>query len=200
MSNSHRWVSLVLSGLLVLYPLLVYLGLTMVGPRWLAALLLVIALGKLAFNHFAGMVIGNTGWLLLAASVATAITLVSGSVLGLKFYPVLVNGLMLILFSISLWRPPSMIERFARLQHQALPPAAVRYTRKVTWIWCVFFIINGSIATLTVFASESLWALYNGFIAYMLMGLLLAGEYLVRKHLQRKNILDNNELSESETR
>jgi uncharacterized membrane protein len=198
MSNSQRWISVALGTVLVLYPLLVYLGLAFVGPRWLAGLLLCIALGKLAFNRAMGLPIGNTGWLLLAAAIATAITLVSGSVFGLKCYPVLANGLMLILFGVSLWRPPSMIERFARLQHPDLPPTAISYTRKVTWVWCVFFAVNGSIATATIFASESVWALYNGFIAYVLMGALLAGEYGIRLLVQRKNSRIKNDQADND--
>lgn len=203
MGSNQRWISVALGAVLVLYPLLVYLGLTLIGPRWLAGLLLIIALGKLAFNRLSGLPVGNTGWLLLAAAIATAITLVSGSVLGLKCYPVLVNGLMLVLFGMSLWRPPSMIERFARLQNPDLPSTAISYTRKVTWVWCVFFVINGAIATATIFASDSVWALYNGLIAYVLMGALLAGEYIVRQFVQQKAVTKdsrvNNDQSENDT-
>jgi uncharacterized membrane protein len=38
-----------------------------------------------------------------------------------------------------------------------------------------------------VFASDKAWALYNGLISYLMIGLLLAGEYLVRLHVQRKH-------------
>lgn len=183
----------------MLYPVLVYLGLTFVGPRLLAGVLLVIALVRLAFIRFTGLPIGNSGWLLLAAAIATALTLFSGSVLGLKFYPVLVNGLMLILFGISLWRPPSMIERFARVQTSNLPEEAVAYTRKVTWVWCGFFAVNGGIATATVFSSEAIWAFYNGLVAYVLIGVLLVGEYLIRKLLQKRNADNKNDHPENET-
>jgi uncharacterized membrane protein len=50
-----------------------------------------------------------------------------------------------------------------------------------------FFGINGAIALATaLWASAAFWSLYNGLIAYMLMGLLFAGEYLVRSHFKRR--------------
>jgi uncharacterized membrane protein len=101
--------------------------------------------------------------------------------LTLRFYPAIVNAAMLLLFSWSLWSPPSIIERFARIQHPDLPPEGVIYTRCVTQVWCGFFIINGSIAlATTLWSSFEIWSLYNGLIAYLMMGILFIGEYLVR--------------------
>ena len=75
-----------------------------------------------------------------------------------------------------------MIERFARLGEADLPPAAIGYTRRVTQIWCVFFVGNGALAIYTaLYASRDDWALYNGCIAYLLMGALFGGEWLFRR-------------------
>ena len=53
--------------------------------------------------------------------------------------------------------------------------------------WCIFFIVNGSIATFTVFVgSDKIWSLYNGLISYILIGLFFMVEYLVRKMVQSK--------------
>jgi uncharacterized membrane protein len=94
---------------------------------------------------------------------------------------VFVNAALLSAFIYSLIVPPSMVERFARLREPELTVAAMYYTRRVTQIWCVFFAINGAIALITaLWASAALWTIYNGFIAYLLMGLLFTGEYLVR--------------------
>jgi uncharacterized membrane protein len=94
---------------------------------------------------------------------------------------------MLLLFGISLKNPPSMVERFARLREPDLPSAGVIYTRRVTQIWCAFFIANGSLAAYTaMYSSREIWALYNGFIAYLLMGAMFSVEWLVRRyHLSR---------------
>lgn len=188
MAPAARLLTVALALLLVLYPLLVYVGLQQLGPRVLAAILLAAALLRLVVTKVTGQALGNSGWLLFAAVSATGLTLATGSVLGLKFYPVLVSAVMLVIFGYSLWRPPSMIERFARLQQPDLPDQVIPYTRKVTWVWCGFFVVNGAIATATVFASEQVWALYNGLLSYILMGLLLVGEYLVRLRVQKKTI------------
>jgi uncharacterized membrane protein len=93
---------------------------------------------------------------------------------------------MLLVFSWSLRSPTSLIERLARIQQPDLPPEGIIYTRRVTQIWCVFFIVNGSIALVTaLWSSFEIWSLYNGFIAYLLMGLLLVGEYIVRMRTQK---------------
>ncbi len=58
----------------------------------------------------------------------------------LLYYPVIVNILMLGLFSSSLWQQQSLIERLARIQEPDLPASGVSYTRNVTKIWCVFLL------------------------------------------------------------
>lgn len=97
-------------------------------------------------------------------------------------YPVLISISMAIMFGYSLLYPPTLIEKFARLQQPNLSPEGVIYTRKVTILWLVFCCVNSLIALATVIAGDiNLWALYNGFISYVLMGLLFTGEYMYRK-------------------
>lgn len=98
------------------------------------------------------------------------------------WYPVWVNLLMLTLFSSSLLTKQSLIERIARLSEPNLPQAAIAYTRKVTIIWCLFFIINGSIATALILTTQyNWWTIYTGIIAYILMASLMGIEFLYRK-------------------
>lgn len=98
------------------------------------------------------------------------------------WYPVLVNLMMLAVFGGSLFAGQTVIEKLARLQQPDLPEKAVRYTRRVTQVWCVFFIINGTLAALLVrLGRYDWWAVYTGVIAYVLMGMLFAGEWLYRK-------------------
>lgn len=98
------------------------------------------------------------------------------------WYPVLVNLLMLLIFGSSLFAKQSLVERLARLQTPDLPPEAIVYTRKVTQIWCVFFVLNGGIAMLLAWLGwHDWWAIYTGVIAYVLMGMLMGGEFLYRK-------------------
>lgn len=173
-----RWL---LPGLLTLaYPALVYLSLGHLEPRWLALLLVALALLRAAATRDRMWLLAAAGGLLLAGG-----GMISNALMPLQLYPVLVNAVLLVVFGSSLVFPPTVIERLARLREPDLPEAGVRYTRKVTWLWCGFFACNGGIALGTaLWASPAVWALYNGVIAYLLMGLLFAGEWLVRQRVR----------------
>lgn len=134
-----------------------------------------------------------------ALSVVTQIVAVAGMTLCiasyllkthqlLLFYPVVVNSVMLAVFGGSLWSTMPIIERLARLREPDLPERAVCYTRRVTQIWCAFFIINGGIALFTaLYGDLSLWTAWNGMISYLLMGTLMAGEWLVRQRVIKRD-------------
>lgn len=116
--------------------------------------------------------------LLTCGSAAIAIT---DSETLLRLYPVMVNAALLLTFGATLRHGPSMVEKFARLRTPELPPRAVLYTRRVTQVWCGFFAVNALIAALVaLYGSRQAWALYNGAIAYALVGLLIVGEIAYR--------------------
>jgi uncharacterized membrane protein len=74
------------------------------------------------------------------------------------------------------------------LREPNLPPEGVRYTRKVTLVWCGFFIGNGAMALFTVLHGDMhLWTLWNGMVAYILMGTLMAAEWLVRQRVIKRD-------------
>lgn len=165
-------------------PLLILLGLRFAEPRHVAitlALCLLLGRGREAARLLAGF---SRAWRLALAALlllAGAAALNNSEAL-LRLYPVAMNFGTLTLFGLSLQAPPSMIERFARLTEPDLSAAAVHYTRRLTQIWCAFFIFNGSAALYTaLYTSRDTWALYNGLIAYLLMGALLGGERLLRR-------------------
>ena len=167
----------------LLYPLAVYFGLQRFDPRHLVLLLIGIAIVRIStlekspLNHWF--------WIPLLTLLGVS-TWWFNTPLGLKIYPVLVSASFLVLFLWSLKSPPSMIERIARLQDPDLPDKGVLYTRQVTKVWCGFFALNGLTALLiTLLGSDSLWALYNGLISYLLMGMLFAGEWLVRQQVMK---------------
>ncbi|ADT86697.1 hypothetical protein [Vibrio furnissii] len=103
----------------------------------------------------------------------------------LMFYPVAVNACMLVFFAASLKQPQTLIERLARLHEPDLPESGVRYTRKVTQVWCLFFLFNAIIALYTCFLPMEIWTLYNGLISYCLAGALFAIEWLVRRAVRQ---------------
>lgn len=162
----------------VTYPLAVWLAEGRVEPRLIAGLLMLAGLTRLPglpFDH-------ATRWWLGATSILVIGAVWANGALPLKLYPVLVNGALLAIFAYSLVAPPTIVERFARVQEPDLPPRAIAYARRVTQVWCIFFVLNGGVALLTaLYASSALWWFYNGFIAYLLIGLLFAGEYFVRR-------------------
>ena len=181
-----KWVfqGIVVIGL-ILYPFLVGYSLAQGQYIWVSSLLIVLGVLRL-FSKGNALLWPLTGFAILCGSLS----LILKDQAWLKLYPVLMSLGSLAIFAATLIKPPSMIERFARLAEPNLPEAGVIWTRKVTIVWCIFFVCNALIALATVLcASMQLWVLYNGFISYVLMGLLLLGEFILRKRQQRLNQL-----------
>lgn len=177
------WLAWALAVLTLLYPLLIFFGMTWFEPRVLAVLLLCMALLR-------ALTARQPWWWWVAAFAALLAlsALLGNQLLPLKLYPVLVSLVLLAVFGYTLIRPPTMIERIARLQEPDLPESGVRYTRRVTEVWCGFFVCNGAISLATALSgSEAAWALYNGLISYLLIGALFAGEWLVRRHVRARH-------------
>lgn len=164
------------------YPVLVYFALRRgVPPRYLAlGLLAILALrwGKPLSRKL------PVPLLLAIGSAAAALAWFRGSV-SVLWYPVAVNLALLAVFAVSLRFPPPVIERLARLREPQLDERGVRYTRKVTQVWCGFFAANAAAAAVTAaWGDQKVWAFYNGFLAYALMGALFLGEWLVRRRVR----------------
>ncbi len=171
---------LLLAGLL--YPFAVYYGMEHLSPQLFAACLGGLWLAR-ALTQW-----GKPGnrWMTTVALGFCLLLGLAGEPALLRWYPVLLNGLLLALFGLSLKFGPPLIERLARLSEPQLPEVAVRYTRTVTQVWAGFFLLNGLVVVaLNFWAPLSWWTLYTGLIAYGLMGLLFAGEWLVRQHVRR---------------
>lgn len=166
-----------------LYPLVVFWGLQHWDARFLVLLLCVPLLLRLVFRRH------GDGALPLAATMTALAVVVwlTGRGDAVLYQPVAINAVLLSTFAATLKRPPTMIERFARLQEPDLPPEGVAYCRKVTVVWCAFFAGNGALALFTaVYGNLELWTLYNGLISYGLIGLLFGVEWLVRLHFKRR--------------
>jgi len=102
-----------------------------------------------------------------------------------KAYPILVSLSVAIYFLYSLYKPPTIIERIARKIDPELTPDGVVYTRRVTWAWVAFLFFNASISFASaLWGSLEQWLLWNGFLSYLLMGVMFVGEYCVRKFVQ----------------
>jgi uncharacterized membrane protein len=174
--------------LIAAYPLIVFYGLQRLPMHYLGVLLVGLGLVRLV------SVRAPQGGALLQYLLAIVLILVVLNAVvadnpnGFKFYPVVVNLVMLSVFLFSLYRGQPMIERFARLAEPDLPLSAIPYTRKVTIVWCVFFLCNGAMALYTaIAASFEVWVWYNGVLAYLIMGILFGVEWLVRRRVRRTN-------------
>ncbi|MBF0804396.1 MULTISPECIES: hypothetical protein [unclassified Neisseria] len=159
------------------YPLLWYFGHGRGMFFWLAGGMCGLWLMRAAVSK------GGTGRAvsLLAAAFFAAVMLLRQPG-WMYWYPVAVSLLMLGLFGASLFARQTLVECLARLQHPNLPPEGVRHTRRVTQIWCGFFVFNAAAAALLALSGRhGWWALYTGAVSYILMGALFAGEWLYRK-------------------
>jgi len=177
--------ALLQAGLGILYPVLVVTSTHLFGP--FPTLILVCALLVLGLTRPSRFMPVDLLWLPVLVVVAVAVVGLLDAKLGVRIYPVAMNVALLGAFAYSLWHPPSMIERFARLIDPDLDARGVRYTRKVTMVWVGFFAVNGSLALWFAVAGSWLeWTIYNGAVAYGLAGLVFAVEYVIRQRVRRR--------------
>lgn len=122
----------------------------------------------------------------------------------LKLYSVVISATFLAIFASTLFLEPNIIFRFATLADKSIKGSSFEnqvksYCKKVTIVWCCFFILNGSISACTAFIqniipgisdelANTIWSVYNGGISYVLMGTLFVVEFIIRKLVDRKMI------------
>lgn len=185
--------------LVVLYPVAIWIGLTHFSARVVGLSILALLVPAL----WARFRRASRADLVAVSRVPLAIFAVV--MLGVIFddgrfvlaMPVLVSVVLLVTFGSSLFGEHTIIERFARMQEARLagpdapPPeltaAQIAHCRQVTWAWSIFFVLNAAVAgLLALFAPISWWAAYSGGIAYGLMGVMFAVEYLLRQYRFRR--------------
>jgi uncharacterized membrane protein len=181
----------------VAYPFLVLAGMLVfkAPPRALALVLVAVVLLNFLANGREARKPGFGRIRLLAVSgivaVLVVLIMVTDSAGLVKLYPVLMNLFLLGSFGWTVLRPPVMIFRFAQLQDKGLAessdrPRVEQYCRTVTLVWCGFFALNAAVAAFTAFAASDLvWSVYNGLVSYILIGVLLVGEMIVRRFFQK---------------
>ncbi|MGG8167776.1 hypothetical protein PGO42_13650 [Klebsiella aerogenes] len=180
----------IMTGLLLLaWPFLIWFGLAHNSLPWLLPLMaLLLFLRFRQTRRQSGPLIVVTQIVAVAGMTLCIASYLLKTHQLLLFYPVVVSGVMLAVFGGSLWSSMPVVERLARLRDPVLSEQAVRYTRRVTQIWCAFFIGNGGIALVTaLYGDMSLWTAWNGMISYLLMGMLMAGEWLVRQRVIKRD-------------
>jgi uncharacterized membrane protein len=164
------------------YPVLVFFGLSRLPPAFFVLLGIFLIMLRLA-----GMKTRlRPSWL-----SAIVIVLLLGAayliapLLAVKVYPVLVSLSIAAVFAASLFFPPPLVERIARISEPNLPEPAVRYTRIVTEVWVVVLILNAAISlTTALWGTMRQWALWNGLLSYLFMGAVFGAEWLMRKRFR----------------
>jgi uncharacterized membrane protein len=192
-SKTSELLSLGVGGVLVLYPVLIYFGHTHLEARSMAAILVALCAVRLALLRFAPSArparafgAGEMLAICVGAIALALLTIWRGSPQAMLYYPALVNAVLLAVFAWSLVHPPTVVERIARATTGDLPPHAVPYLRRVTIAWSIFFVCNGAAALFTATeTSFATWTFYNGFLAYVLIGLMFAAELVARQRVMK---------------
>ncbi len=178
----------------ITYPFLIYAGLSWGSPRILA-LLVAVFLGLRTIIYLGtersaqsmeapDSRVAHLRSLLfpfILVGIVIAFAAASNDGVYFLFMPILINAALFVSFGRTLLRGPSMIETFARLQVSSLSDEEQIYCRRVTALWCLFFVSNGAITLwLALFASLERWTFYTGFLAYILIGVIFLGELIYR--------------------
>ena len=170
--------SIVATCLFLAYPYLVYRGIQS-GMVWLAPsvfsgiyLLQAFAARKMKIRLYKGLIAIA---LLLGAYYVQTITA--------KVLPVLIQLMLMYFFGRTLLKGkgPSFIESFVRLEFPEFPPGVSEYCRQLTILWTGFFAFNAVMCVgLAIWSTDFWWTLYNGVFIYLMIGVLMIGEYIYR--------------------
>lgn len=136
--------------------------------------------------------------------VCGALCFITQKAIFIKLYPVFICATLLFVFGSSLLNPPCIIFRLATLTDKSIVGSSYEkqvynYCKKVTIIWCAFFVLNGGIALCTIFINKifpglteaqgtKIYSLYTSIISYCLIGLLYGIEFLIRLRVDKKMI------------
>ena len=186
MPSTRKAWRVLLTAACVGYPLLVYFASPLMPPR----LLLVPALALISMRAF-GAADFSGNWAAATLLLAGVVLLILGMLVpyaAVRAYPVVMSLAAASVFGLSLVRGPSLVERLARRTTFDLPFEAVRYTWRVTLVWCIFLTANAAIAAVTALCGTlKQWTLWNGLLFYLAAGLLFSGEYVVRWYLTSRS-------------
>lgn len=182
-----RWFSSkLLLPIALAYPFVIYFWGDQISPATLAACIILLLVIRAAV-HYRKRTQGFS-----ECAMSLTIALMMGGLCfwdsekAALFYPVMMSLSFAFLLGWSLLYPPTLIEKFARLIEGDLDAHGIEYTYKVTVVWLIFSLLNAAISLFTVLINDpEIWLLYNAFISYALMGLLMGGEYLFRGYYKK---------------
>jgi uncharacterized membrane protein len=99
--------------------------------------------------------------------------------------PVLINLLLAVVFGSTLLPGATpLITQFSRIMKGTLDAKALRYTRRVTLAWVVFFtLMTLESVLLALYAPPWVWSLFTNFLNYLFLLLFFLAEYGLRVRL-----------------
>lgn len=166
------------------YPFIILFGLNHLPPSAFGLALL----GLLAMRY--GVLLPSERPILLPmllVFLTYALTAtVSQSEAMLLYYPAVVNFTLSAVFLNSLRQGDPLLLRIIRARGWPISEHGPKYLYRLTGLWAAFFITNGLISLWTSTLSLETWTLYNGFISYCLVALLVGVEYLFRRYYKRR--------------
>jgi len=173
--------------LLLLYPVLIYFGLNYFTPAHLGLFFLALFILRIFFSKSTNKI---ARWQLIFTVVIggtlATLTWIFDSKEYLLWYPVGLSIAFFLVFTMSIIFPPTVIEQIARPRNKDFPEVAVVHTRNVTIVWATFFALNIVVSSWTVLSDDmEVWTLYNGLISYIIVGILIGIEVLVRRRMKR---------------
>lgn len=164
----------------VLVPFFIYFGIKYFGIRYLLYGLLILYLLRSASSLRGGMKRNQAFVLIIIATLFGLAIILNRASLAL-YTPALINLGLLLSFGSTLFIGPPIIEIFARKHVKSLSAKEVKYCRNLTMLWSAFFIINGSISSIiSTTGNMDYWIIYNGFISYIMIGLIFFIEMTYR--------------------
>ena len=169
---------------LVAYPFIILFGLKFLPPSFFGVLLLVI----LAMRY--GILLPSERpvllpMLLIFVAYALTATLSANETM-LLYYPAVVNFTLCGVFLNSVRIGDPLLLRILRARNWPLSEHAPKYLYRLTGVWAGFFVLNGLVSIWTSTQSLEVWTLYNGFLSYCLVALLVGVEYLFRRYYKRQ--------------
>jgi uncharacterized membrane protein len=203
-----RRMKYLFGALIVLYPVLVFSALVIfkLSIRYLSVLIIALAVAYfLVHRHnYKGrhrIVVFVSPAILCCIGI---ICLITKSSLTLKIYPALADLVYLVIMGTSILIPPPVVFYFINMFDKKIKDHIEtgffeQYCRRAAIVWCVFFVLDGIVALITVFrASDIVWGIYNGGITYVLMGLIFVGEYFILKMIEKKSLAGKTGAGENE--
>ena len=165
--------------LLIIYPVAIHAA--VINGHVVAALLMLLVAPVFLSSR------SRAKGLLAVLAVTAAIALLAAAIenseqLLLYLIPVLINTTLAVFFGRTLLPGETpLVTRLSILLRGRLEPRVAGYTRRVTQMWTLFFILLAlESVLLALFAPLEIWSLFTNLLNYLLAGLLFTGEYFFR--------------------